>query len=85
MLYKFNQKKRHGRGYNKKTLKIGMIEIFADLNKQQSQVPTMAIDRIEISNNTSIVFDEMLSHRLGQIPIKVDPDKFDFRTHGLNF
>lgn len=46
-----------------------------------AEVPTMAIDRIEISNNTSIVFDEMLSHRLGQIPIKVDPDKFDFRTH----
>ena len=29
-------------------------------------------------NNTSIIQDEVLAHRLGQIPIKADPRKFDW-------
>uniref|UniRef100_A0A7N0U229 DNA-directed RNA polymerases I and III subunit RPAC1 n=1 Tax=Kalanchoe fedtschenkoi TaxID=63787 RepID=A0A7N0U229_KALFE len=43
-----------------------------------SEVPTMAIDKVFIANNTSVIPDEVLSHRLGLIPIQVDPRLFDF-------
>jgi len=39
----------------------------------------MAIEKVFITNNTSIIQDEVLAHRLGLIPIKVDPRKFDFK------
>lgn len=34
-----------------------------------SEIPTMAIEYVYIMNNTSVVQDEVLSHRLGLIPI----------------
>lgn len=42
-----------------------------------AEVPTMAIERVYIANNTSIVQDEVLSHRLGLIPILADPRQFN--------
>jgi DNA-directed RNA polymerase I and III subunit RPAC1 len=45
-----------------------------------AEIPTMAIENVYILNNTSIVQDEVLAHRLGLVPIKVDPTQFDFRT-----
>lgn len=45
-----------------------------------SEVPTMAISTVYISNNTSILPDEVLAHRLGLIPILADPREFDMRT-----
>lgn len=42
-----------------------------------AEVPTMAIEKVLIANNTSIVQDEVLSHRLGLIPISVDPRLFE--------
>ncbi|CAG8464844.1 10433_t:CDS:2 [Gigaspora rosea] len=44
-----------------------------------AEVPTMAIEKVYIYNNTSIVQDEVLAHRLGLIPIKADPDRFYFK------
>ncbi|CAG8447984.1 11825_t:CDS:2 [Ambispora gerdemannii] len=44
------------------------------------EVPTMAIETVYVHNNTSIIVDEVLAHRLGLIPIKVDPENFDFRS-----
>lgn len=38
----------------------------------------MAIETVFVINNTSIIPDEVLSHRLGLIPILADPRKFDF-------
>ena len=42
----------------------------------------MAIDKVMIHNNTSIIDDEQLAHRLGLIPIKADPRLFEYRTEG---
>jgi DNA-directed RNA polymerase I and III subunit RPAC1 len=39
----------------------------------------MAIDQVYIYNNTSVIQDEVLAHRLGLIPIRVDPRLFDFK------
>ena len=36
------------------------------------EVPTLAIENVRIYDNTSAFFDEMLTHRLGLIPIKTD-------------
>ncbi|XP_015224819.1 PREDICTED: DNA-directed RNA polymerases I and III subunit RPAC1-like, partial [Cyprinodon variegatus] len=45
-----------------------------------AEVPTMAIEKVFIYNNTSIVQDEVLAHRLGLIPIKADPRLFEFKN-----
>lgn len=45
-----------------------------------AEVPTMAFEKVFIYNNTSIIQDEVLAHRLGLIPIKVDPRLFEFRS-----
>ena len=42
-----------------------------------AEVPSMAIEKVFINNNTSIIQDEVLAHRLGLIPIKADPRKFN--------
>ena len=45
-----------------------------------SDVPSMAIEKVFIYNNTSIVQDEILSHRLGLIPLKADPRLFEMKA-----
>jgi DNA-directed RNA polymerase subunit D len=37
-----------------------------------SEVPTLAIEDVRIYDNTSALFDEILAHRLGLIPIRTD-------------
>ena len=41
-----------------------------------SEIPTVAIETVYLHNNTSIVQDEVLAHRLGLIPIAVEPNDF---------
>jgi DNA-directed RNA polymerase subunit D len=43
-----------------------------------SEVPTLAIDDVRIYDNNSALFDEMLAHRLGLIPLKTDLDALQF-------
>ena len=45
-----------------------------------SEVPTMAIETVFVFNNTSVIQDEVLSHRLGLIPIKADPGRFGWQN-----
>jgi DNA-directed RNA polymerase alpha subunit len=47
-----------------------------------SEVPTVAIENVYIEMNSSIIHDEVLAHRLGLIPIKVDPRLFEFKGDG---
>ena len=42
-----------------------------------AEVPTVAIESVYMWNNTSVMHDEVLSHRLGLIPIMVDPRAFE--------
>ena len=41
-----------------------------------SDVPKMAIDDVTIYDNTSALFDEMVSHRLGLLPVPTDLNLF---------
>lgn len=41
-----------------------------------SQVPKLAIDDVTIYDNTSALFDEMLAHRLGLMPVPTDLNAF---------
>ncbi|PIN09740.1 RNA polymerase I and III, subunit RPA40/RPC40 [Handroanthus impetiginosus] len=45
-----------------------------------AELPTMAIEKVFIANNTSVVQDEVLAHRLGLIPLKVDPRLFNYMS-----
>ncbi|XP_069420687.1 DNA-directed RNA polymerases I and III subunit RPAC1 isoform X2 [Ovis canadensis] len=45
-----------------------------------AEVPTMAVEKVLVYNNTSIVQDEILAHRLGLIPIHADPRLFEYRN-----
>lgn len=38
----------------------------------------MAIESVYMYDNTSVVQDEVLAHRLGLVPIRADPEEFDY-------
>ena len=43
-----------------------------------AEVPTMAIERVYVVQNTGIVQDEILAQRLGLVPIRADPRDFEW-------
>jgi len=53
---------------------LGASPAFANAFRRAmiGEVPTLAIEDVRIYDNTSALFDEMLAHRLGLIPIKTD-------------
>lgn len=49
-----------------------------------AEVPTMAIDKVFLKYNTSVIPDEVLAHRIGLIPLKVDSRMFEFQQDAQN-
>uniref|UniRef100_A0A8R1DYF5 DNA-directed RNA polymerases I and III subunit RPAC1 n=1 Tax=Caenorhabditis japonica TaxID=281687 RepID=A0A8R1DYF5_CAEJA len=52
-----------------------------------AEVPTMALEKVYLYQNTSVIQDEVLCHRLGLLPICVDPRGFQFpkeKVVGIN-
>lgn len=47
-----------------------------------AEVATVAIEKVFVVNNTSVIPDEVLSHRLGLVPLAVDPAQLEFRNEG---
>ncbi|KAJ7056564.1 DNA-directed RNA polymerase [Mycena amicta] len=45
-----------------------------------AEVPTVAVESVYVYNNTSVVADEILSQRIGLIPLKVDPTLMEMRV-----
>jgi DNA-directed RNA polymerase II subunit RPB3 len=44
-----------------------------------SEIPTMAIDLVEVRENTSALHDEFIAHRIGLIPLRShEVDMFEF-------
>jgi hypothetical protein len=47
-----------------------------------AEVPTIAIEDVYVYTNTSIVQDEVLAHRLGMIPLNIEPRHVKMKTVG---
>lgn len=60
---------------------VGVDASFANALRRIliAEIPTMAIEDVFVMRNTSIIADEILAHRLGLIPLAVDPRAFDVR------
>jgi len=45
-----------------------------------SEVPTLAIEEVEFKKNNSILYDEIVAHRMGLIPLKTDLKSTDEKS-----
>lgn len=44
-----------------------------------AEVPTIAIEKVRLFQNTSVIPDEVLVHRVGLLPLRVDPRLFHYQ------
>ncbi|XP_026273622.1 DNA-directed RNA polymerases I and III subunit RPAC1 [Frankliniella occidentalis] len=71
--------------YNKTEMEFDLIGVHAAIANAfrrvlLSEVPSMAIEKVKIFNNTSLIQDEVLAHRLGLIPLRADPRMFEYKA-----
>ena len=45
-----------------------------------AEIPTLAFHTVLLYQNTSVIPDELLVHRLGLLPLKADPNNFETRN-----
>lgn len=50
-----------------------------------AEVPTVAISRVTMFQNTGVIHDENLAHRLGLVPIQFEPDNLDWKSPESEF
>ena len=43
-----------------------------------AEVPTVAIEKVDLYQNTGVIHDEVFCHRLGLIPLKIEPDTVEW-------
>ncbi len=65
------------KNYDKKNQKLSLItdmdiSLTNAIRRSVLEIPVMAIDEVEIIKNDSALYDEIIAHRLGLIPIKTD-------------
>lgn len=61
---------------NQLTFKVEMGESLANaIRRYVNQIPTIAIDEVEIHKNDSPLYDEIVAHRMGLIPFKMKKGK----------
>ena len=65
------------KNYDKEKQKLSFvadipISLANAIRRSALEIPVMAIDEVEIVKNDSALYDEVLAHRLGLIPIKTD-------------
>lgn len=48
------------------------VSLANAIRRSVLEIPTMAIDEVEIIKNDSALYDEIISHRLGLVPIKTE-------------
>ncbi len=66
-------------------LRMDANETLANaIRRSVSEIPTLAIDEVEVYKNDSALYDEILAHRLGLVPLKTEKSmsaktKIDFK------
>lgn len=50
-----------------------------------AEVPTVAISRVTMYQNTGVIHDENLAHRLGLVPIRFEPDALVWKAADAEF
>ena len=65
---------------------IGVDVSFANALRRImiAEIPTMALEHVYLWNNSGLIHDEVLSHRLGLVPLNVDPRLFDEYGHDVD-
>ncbi len=63
--------------YDKEKQKMGFItdmsfNLANAIRRSVLEIPTMAIDEVQISKNDSALYDEIIAHRIGLVPIKTN-------------
>jgi DNA-directed RNA polymerase subunit D len=45
-----------------------------------TEIPIMAIESVDFSENDSVLYNEVIAHRLGLVPLVFDKEKFHFKS-----